>query len=401
MIDPSVPLPHQRSAEAPSPAGKGLDALRERMLIQVSPARVSQVHEHIDTARSGLVLCGKEALRSAARLRREKAYSGALLVDPAAYEMSAATEDDPFPHVDADSLPFDDALDVSLIEQRAVGVTAPMTPTGYIRAEDSDALKAAVLRVVALDDPSVVFAVPIDVAWLRDEEPVRQLIALLRLVQGPKAIMLGGQMDPLARHSKAVGHLRRVIEQVPDAALLRTDLAAFGALAAGAAFTAFGTSGKLRHIIAPGEKAKTGNGGFPTSPHVLYPELMSFFLGTTLAKRFAASPAPACPCAACLGVRALDSFTSLHSPLPAAAAAHNVSVLMGWLRALSALPEGPARERWWYERCKRAVDHYPLVNAIIAQPNAFKVPEQLKRWALAAPAPTTSIATSPDGQRTR
>ncbi|MFJ8299098.1 hypothetical protein ACIQ9R_24895 [Streptomyces sp. NPDC094447] len=401
MTDSSVPLPRQRSAEASRTTGEVLDALRDRMLLQVSPARVGQVQGHLDPVRSGLILCGKDALRKAARLRREEAYGGALLVDPAAYEVSAATEDAPFPHVASDALPFDDPLEVSLAEQRAAGVTAPMTPTGYIHAEDSDALRAAVSRVADLDDPSVVFAVPIDVAWLRDEEPVRQLIAFLRLVKGPKTIMLGGQMDPLARYSKAVGHLRRVIEQVPDAALLRTDLAAFGALAAGATFTAFGTSSKLRHIVAPGEKAKTGNGGFATSPHVLYPELMSFFLGATLAKRFAASPAPVCSCAACLGARTLDSFTSLHSPLPAAAAAHNVAVLMSWLCALDTLPKGSARELWWHERCKAAVDRHPLVNAAISQPNAFKVPEQLKRWALAAPAPEASTTTATATQRTR
>lgn len=403
MTDSSVPLPRKRSAETPRvrAAGEALAALRDRMLLQVPPGRVGQVQGHLDPARSGLILCGKGALRSAARLRREEAYSGALLVDPAAYEVSAATEDSPFPHAAPDALPFDDPLALSVAEQRAAGVTAPITPTGYIHAEDSDTLKAAVSRIVGLDDPSVIFAIPIDVAWLRDEEPVRQLIACLRLVKGPKAIMLGGQMDPLARYAKAVGHLRRVIEHVPDTALLRTDLAAFGTLAAGAAFTAFGTSSKLRHIVAPGEKAKTGNGGFPTSPHVLYPELMSFFLGATLAKRFAASPAPVCSCAACRGTRALDTFTSLHSPLPAAAAAHNVSVLMDWLRALHALPKGSAREHWWHERCKAAADRHPLVNAAIAQPNAFKVSEQLKRWTMAAPAPQASATTATGTQRAR
>ncbi|MEU3599970.1 hypothetical protein ABZ714_14760 [Streptomyces sp. NPDC006798] len=400
MSDSSVPLPHQDSAKASHTTGVPGDPLRDRVLLHISPARVGQARGHLDPVRSGLVLCGKDALRKAARLRREEAYGGVLLIDPAAYEVGAATAEAPFPQVASDALPFDDPLEVSLAEQRAAGVTAPVTPTGYIRAEDSDALRAAVGRVADLGDPSVVFAVPIDVAWLRDEESAQRLIAVLRLVEGPKAIMLGGQMDPLARYAEAVGHLRSVIRQTPGAALLRTDLAAFGALAAGAAFTGFGMSGGLRHVVPPGEKARTG-GGFPTSPHVLYPELMSFFLGTTLAKRFAASPAPVCSCAACLGTRALDSFTSRRNPLPAAAAAHNVSVLMGWLRALDALPGGSAREHWWHERCKAAVDRYPLVNAAIAQPNAFKVPGQLKRWALAVPAPAAGTTTATAAQRTR
>ncbi|MFD5017158.1 hypothetical protein [Streptomyces chartreusis] len=239
--------------------------------------------------------------------------------------------------------------------------------------------------MAALDDARVVFAAPVDVGWLREEDAVRQLIACLRLVKGPKAIMLGGQRDPLARHARAVDHLRRVIEEVPGAALLRTDLAAFGALAAGAAITAFGAGSRLRHIVAPGEKAEASK-GFPLSPHVLFAELMDFFLGKTLADRFAAASAPVCDCAVCMGAWALDEFASNAGERPARAAAHNVAVLMEWLRTLTAIAPGLERQQWWHERCRTAVERYPLVNAQLQQPDAFKAPPQLRRWALAAPA---------------
>lgn len=389
MIDPSAPLPRPRSypTELPDAAQTLTGAsgvLQGRMLLQVSPARVGFFRAQLDAGRSGLVLCGPNALQQARRLRREEQFSGPLLVDPAVYEVRAASEEEPFPHASEDTFAFDDPLAVSLAEQRAMGVTAPVTPTGYLHAEDSDALKAAVRRVAALEDPQVVFAAPVDVGWLREEDSVRQLIACLRLLAGPKALMLGGQMDPLARHPRAVGHLRRIVTEVPGTALLRTDLAAFGALAAGAAFTAFGASSRLRHIIAPGEKAKTSK-GFSKSPHVLFPELMDFFLGKTLADRFAAAAAPVCGCTACEGVRALDSFASNAGERQARAAAHNVAILMEWLRTLTALAPGRARQRWWHERCRTAVDRYPLLNAQLLQPDLFKVPSQLKRWALAAP----------------
>lgn len=317
------------------------------------------------------------------------------------YETLAASEEEPFPHASEGTFAFDDPLAVSLAEQRAAGVTAPITPTGYIRAEDSDALKAAVRRVADLDDAQVVFAAPVDVGWLREEDAVRQLIACLRLVKGPKALMLGGQMDPLARHAAAVGHLRQVIEEVPGAALMRTDLAAFGALAAGAFFTAFGAGSRLRHIVAPGEKARTSK-GFSTSPHVLFPELMDFFLGKTLADRFGAVPAPVCHCAACGGQWELDAFATNAGERPSRAAAHNVAVLMQWLRTLTATAPGLARQRWWHERCRAAVEQYPLLNARLRQPDAFKVPQQLKWWALAAPAPVPGgarLQTQAEGHR--
>ncbi|MGA5444308.1 hypothetical protein ACPCKW_33090 [Streptomyces griseoincarnatus] len=390
MIDPSAPLPRPRSdltepPDAPHALTGAPGVLQGRMLLQVSPARVGFFRSQLDAGRSGLVLCGPNALQQARRLRREEQFGGPLLVDPAVYEVRAASEEEPFPHASEDTFAFDDPLVVSLAEQRAMGVTAPMTPTGYLHAEDSDALKAAVRRVAALEDPQVVFAAPVDVGWLREEDSVRQLIACLRLLAGPKALMLGGQMDPLARHPRAVDHLRRIVTEVPGTALLRTDLAAFGALAAGAAFTAFGAGSRLRHIVAPGEKAKTSK-GFAKSPHVLFPELMDFFLGKTLADRFAAAAAPVCTCAACEGVRALDSFASNTGDRQARAAAHNVAVLMEWLRTLTALAPGRARQRWWHERCITAVDRYPLLNAQLLQPDLFKVPPQLKRWALAAPA---------------
>ncbi|MFJ8637481.1 hypothetical protein [Streptomyces sp. NPDC093568] len=393
MIDPSAPRPRSDPAElpdAPQALSGALSVLQGRMLLQVTPARVGYLRTQLDTGRSGLVLCGKDALRKAKKLRGEGQFTGPLLVDPAAYEARAASEEEPFPH-GSEGFAFDDPLEVSLAEQRAVGVTAPMTPTGYIHAENSDALKAAVQRVAALDDAQVIFAAPVDVGWLREEDAVRQLIAFLRLVRGPKAIMLGGQMDPLARHARAVDHLRRVIEEVPGAALLRTDLAAFGALAAGAAFAAFGAGSRLRHIVAPGEKAKTSK-GFSTSPHVLFAELMDFFLGKTLADRFAGATAPVCGCAACEGLWALDAFASNEGERQARAAAHNVAVLMEWLRTLTAVAPGLARQTWWHERCRAAVERYPLVNAQLRQPDAFKVPQQLKRWALASPAAMTNGA---------
>ncbi|GHH27164.1 hypothetical protein [Streptomyces lanatus] len=390
MIDPSAPMPRSRSdltepPDSPQALPGALRVLQGRLLLHVSPARVGFFRPQLDAGRSGLVLCGPGALQQARKLRGVEQFSGPLLVDPAVYELRAASEEEPFPDASEGTFGFDDPLAVSLAEQRAVGVTAPMTPTGYLHAEDSDALKAAVREVAALDDPQVVFAAPVDVGWLREEDSVRQLIACLRLVPGPKALMLGGQMDPLARHPGAVDHLRRIVTEVPGAALLRTDLAAFGALAAGAAFTAFGAGSKLRHIVAPGQKAETSK-NFSTSPHVLFPELMHFFLGKTLADRFAGAAAPVCGCAACEEVRALDSFASNAGDRQARAAAHNVAVMMEWLRTLTALAPGSARQRWWHERCITAVGRYPLLNAQLLQPNGFKVPPQLKRWALAAPA---------------
>ncbi|MFF7727178.1 hypothetical protein [Streptomyces sp. NPDC008001] len=222
------------------------------MLLQAGVSRVGYIRAQLDPVRSGLVVSGPGAAVKARKLR-EEGFTGPLLADPAVYTVAAASEDDPFPDVSEGQLAFGDPLRLSVEEQVGrAGATAAMTPTGYLHAEASDALKAAVHRVLALEDPHVFFSVPVDVAWLRDDA-VEQLIAWLNVVPNPKAVMLGGQMDPLAGFSQAVGNLKRLLAEVPGTALLRADLAAFGALAQGAAFTAFGATSSVRHIVPPGQ----------------------------------------------------------------------------------------------------------------------------------------------------
>ncbi|MFG2698279.1 hypothetical protein [Kitasatospora sp. NPDC048407] len=229
-------------------------------------------------------------------------------------------------------------------------------------------------------------ALPIDVGWLR-ADLVGRLIEEVSAAPGMKAVMLGGQLDPLASFPDALAGLARVLTEVPGTALLRADLAAFGALARGAVFAAYGLSGRFRHVVPPGGPAKSS--GFADSPAVLFPELMALFLGKRLARRFAATHAPMCECAAC-GRRALDSFPSNRDAQ--SAAQHNAAVLMSWQQTMQTLEVGPERQRWWQERRQAAVDRYPLVNAAVQQPNGFKVPPQLLRWSLLDAEPSASAS---------
>ncbi|MFJ8275514.1 hypothetical protein ACIQ8G_35450 [Streptomyces sp. NPDC094154] len=360
------------------------------MLLQAGVSRVGYIREQLDPVRSGLVVSGPGAAAKVRKLR-EEGFTGPLLADPAVYTVAAASEDDPFPDVSKGQLAFGDPLQLSLEEQvdHRAGATAAMTPTGYLYAEDSDALKAAVHQVLKLEDPHVFFSVPMDVGWLRDDA-VGQLIAWLNVVPNPKAVMLGGQMDPLAGFSQAVGNLKRLLAEVPGTALLRADLAAFGALAHGAVFTAFGATSSVRHIVPPGQAAKRSTGG-PNSPSVLLPELMDFFLGETLAKRFAAGLAPVCRCAACDGL-VLDTFIDNHWQVPAAA--HNAAVLMEWLRTMDAV-EPAGRPAWWQQRCRRAVDRYPVLNAELDHPGFSASGARCGRSPLISHGRTTALALAP------
>ncbi|MGX5397153.1 hypothetical protein ACWLMY_35495 [Streptomyces anulatus] len=407
---PSPDIPRPRNGAQTGPLGKSAgDAstpdgpLDGRLLLHVSLSRLWQVRDHIDQGRGGLVLCGDGAAGKARELRKE-GFTAPLLVDPEVYTSHVATPEAPFPQTEDAGLffgdpQFDDPLRVSVDRQRAAGVTAAITPTGYIQAEDSESLLAAALQVQALDDPALVFAAPVDVAWLHEDDSVAQLIGALRLAKGPKALMLGGQMDPLGRFPQAVGNLRHVLASVPGAALMRTDLAVFGALAHGASFGSYGTTGSLRHIVPPGQPTQSSR-AIMRSPHVLVPELMGFFLGAKIAKAFAAADRPRCNCAFCDGA-GLDRFTSMLGETQRQAAAHNVQTMGSWLRAVMAAPAGYGRQLRWHEMCRGAVEHYPVLNASIDQKGTFKADAQLRRWAALVPEAVPAGGKAPAGQRTR
>jgi len=236
-------------------------------------------------------------------------------------------------------------------------------------------LKAAAKTIIEFNDPRMIFTVPISVAWLQDSE-VPQVIAVLKLVPGIKAIMLGGQMDPL-KAKKSVANLCRVLSEVPNTALMRTDIAAFGALAHGAIFSSFGMGSSQRHIVPPFEITNSSKFGGKT-PSVLYPDLMGFFLGETIARRFAAhADAPSCSCATC-GGKPLDRFTDKSSEKEAIA--HNISVMMGWAAELEAAAVRTDPRYWWRDRCATAIDRHLEINTRIKQPKAFEVSAQLDQW---------------------
>ncbi|MFI8834908.1 hypothetical protein ACIGPN_28345 [Streptomyces afghaniensis] len=358
------------TASTPSPlSGKVPAAVADRVLLQVGYRRAARYRGRVDTSSSGLVLTGDGALAKAGQLR-EDGFDAALLVDEGCYRVAAASAEAPFPSLDNGPAPlFGDPLEHLMLAHLAFADLA-LTPTGYLHAGDTGALQAAAARVTRLDDPRVVFTAPIDASWLHPG-PVEYLAEVLHQVEGPKAVLVGGRPD--ARGGAA--GLARLLELVPGVGVLRTGLGAFGGLARGAGFTAFGADASMRHTVPP-EPAQAASGGGPGSPAVLFPELMDFFLGLTLAKRFDGE-APACSCEECQG-EPLDRFTSMAQQIPAAG--HNASSLMEWARQLRTVDTAD-RAAWWQQQCRQALDNSALWNARIQQLPGFTVSPDLSAWA--------------------
>jgi hypothetical protein len=272
-----------------APAGPA-NALTDQVLVHTSwDAGQKLLDVVLSSNAGGFVLRGSKASNGVQQLKQD-GFGGVLLIDPESYDEAVATADAPF------ILPKDTLYEVTLDEilngQRACGATVALTPTGYFRAGDSDALKAAADAVAALGRDDVLFSVPIDIAWLGNDH-IGQLIAVLERLKAPKAVFLGGQFDPLDRYKAAVANLRRLVAEAGHTAVLRTDLTGFDVLCHGAFATSIGTGGSLRHIIPFGEPPRSSNNK-DRSPSVLYPDLMAFFRGSTQANRFANVPAPRC-----------------------------------------------------------------------------------------------------------
>ena len=359
------------------PLGRAASAVAERVLLLDRPKYVRQAAATLDAAHGGLVLCDVDAGADVIALRKS-GYTGVLIEDVAAYETEVATANEPF------ALPepglFGNDLESVLQGQLDRGATVALTPTRYIPAGASDALKAIMTTAQALDRDDVIVLVPISIAWLRDESR-SQLTTVLRRIPHPVALIFGGQYDPLQKFNAAPSNLRALLQEVPGIGLWRTDLAAFDAISHGGSFAAIGAGGSLRHLVPAGERPESSK-PFPHFPTVLVPDLLRFSAADFLADAYADVMPPACPCPLC-GGRPLpvDSFYGLTDAIRAAAHTHNAALWNSWLPCLFESHQLAERQTWWRNRCRAAVDAHLAENARIRQPGKFKPPAALRKWA--------------------
>jgi hypothetical protein len=333
---------------------------------------------NLDLDYGGLVLCGKGA-EGRTRELRYAGFEGILIIDQAAYEAEAATADEPFALPEPDGRLFVGGLEGVLQEQRDCGASIAMTPTRYVHAGDAEALKGVMRAAQAIKRDDVVVTVPVDTSWLRDES-LRQLTAVLQRIQHPKALILGGQFNPLEKFASAPKNLRFLAEEIPDLGLWRTDLAAFDCIAYGGLFAAIGAGGSLRHAVPEDEEPQSSSFPGAQPPSILVPDLLRFALADSLARKYANTIPPRCSCLVCDGAF-LDRFNRRDGETRAVAHAHNAATWSSWLPDLFGHQHLGDRQLWWKNRCQAAVDAHEAENARIKQPRAFKPRKVLRAWA--------------------
>lgn len=206
--------------------------------------------------------------------------------------------------------------------QLANGAPVAITDTGYIDFANIDQIELVLNRtadIAANAAGTVVAMLPLDYLILKNAaERVRDLIDRVGI---PVALAVGHSGDPFGSVD-AVRGLLHVVESSVSTALLRTDLSAVGAVAAGAQFGAIGTSTTLRHIWPP-----KGGGPAKAGVALLVPRLMSYHRLERIPLAAAQVPQDyfVCECGICEGRMVHERVTELTAHEHSVSAIANIS----------------------------------------------------------------------------
>lgn len=352
-----------------TPAGL-VGSVANRILVYTRGGTAETVADLLDVRRSGLVLTSPSA-SDGRRLLEPIGYDGPWLAEPARYERHAATPDRPF------VLP-DGFLEVSLEQvldsQIREGATAAMTPTGFMRAGDTESLRVAAHAVQRLGRTDTIFVAPLDISLL-GKRYIRQTSAILAHAGCPIGLILGKQGDPVAQSAAIIPNLRDLALSVPLMPI-RTDFNAMDLVAHGAFAGAIGTGGSIRHAVDPSKKPQSFNPG--EAPSVLFPHLVSWWKGSRIAKQYGARRAPRCPCVVC-GGKPIDRF--LYRSDREEALRHGVAVWMEMAVDMLNAATMRGRAQYWRNVCAGAVAEHKNIATQLQLVKPLKPQPPLLQWA--------------------
>lgn len=358
--------------------------LASRALVYLLPAKIPAVLPHLDSRRSGLILAG-DGTTKAMRALLGGGVSFPVLIDPEGYDRTATCEA-PFSLPGSDGM-FASTLDEVLDAQIQLGAAAALTPTGCIPVAGTDVLKAAISEFGELDRADSIFVAPLHISLL-GRSYFSQTSAILASLGKPVALVLVCQGNPLDHSKDIIPNLRALAGRVPLMPI-RTDFNGLDLLGWGAICTAIGTGGSVRHAVDPAEKNRAFKMG--TAPSVLWPELLTYYKGSTIAEFFGAREhlAPACMCAAC-GGRRLTRF--LRRDQQDEAIAHSIASWSPLAAQLLAATTVRERAEFWRNRCTDAIAQHQAVLDRLQRLDGLTLQPSLRRWA-AVPASAPAHAT--------
>jgi len=338
-------------------SASGLRRLRGTLLTQAEPADATRVASWADRPGAGLVLTGRDGLATAQRLL-DGGFGRPVLVDAARYRRSRMRPDS--------------RLSQSWVDwQRAAGLPAALTDTGYIGQHDGEAL-CSVLDQAACLGPGVVAVLPLHASWLVDD--IERLCAEVAAVELPIALVIESSGDPFAVSAIVDGLLRLLLLGQP-VIVLRADVSAVGMLCFGGYAVAVGLRESLRH--GPVRLGRADQ------PAVLVPQLLRFVELDRLDGAMMADPVSQlwrCDCEVCAGTEL--SWLGLTGGLHEAADAHAIASLQLLRDAALASGSGSSQcQDAWARRCATAIRRHTELSAVL-----YGLPPQpsLDVWVAAA-----------------
>jgi hypothetical protein len=291
------------------------------------------------------VLTGRDGLATADHLVTS-GFSRPILVDAARYQHARVGPQS--------------RLSRSWIDwQRAAGLPAALTDTGYIGHADGEAL-CSVLDQASCLGPGVVAVLPLHASWLVDD--IERLCAEIAAVEVPVALVIESGGDPFGVPPIVDGLLRLLLLGLP-VMVLRADVSGIGVLCFGGYATAVGLRDTLRH--GPVRRGSTG------SRSVLVPQLLRFVELDRLDAAIMADPHSQlwrCECEVCAGTEL--SWLGLAGDAHEAGDAHAIAALLRLREvALADCAGSSLCQDQWARRCAAAMRrHAELAEVLYGMP---------------------------------
>ncbi len=254
--------------------------------------------------------------------------------------------------------------------QHARGLRHALTDSPFIADGDRTRLTSILAQGARL--PGAITTLPLGRRWFTRD--AAELTEAINRFSTPVALMAQDAADPFASEPAVAGLIHVLDNTAVQVLLLRSDLAAIGALAFGASHAAIGTSTALRHIWPPAK----GGRGHQAVIAAYVPSAMSYRSLQTISAamlHFADDQLLwRCNCDVCAG-KTLDWLAREDE-----AAEHSLLSLSGLTR--SVLADASQAAHCWTERCRTASSINQEISVKLIK--NWPVPRNLNAWVKAA-----------------
>lgn len=358
-----------------------MDQLSKLMLIQCRPQQAEAAASVAEAHNSGLVLTGSDPEPVVLRLR-DSGFTGPILCDADRYSgarrASAST-----------------GIRPAWCRRQAELGLVPLTDSGYLAPRNWNGLRT-ILRAAGSQQTPVIAMLPLAARWFATPAFCRTLVNVINEHAVPVAVAVEHGADPFGAQYVARGFLYLLRTATVPVLLLRSDVAALGALCHGAHAVAVGTVSALRHTYPLGPRR------IPRIPGVsaFVVALLGYHRLGTIEDIEDRTPDLdqlwPCACPICDG-RSPASLADFEHP-QTAAFQHSLHAMFGLRADLMRARTPEALVSTWHEHCSHALFVHSQLAEVIPR---WRLPAGLRSWLKVVEDPITERPVIPRQPRDR